>query len=179
MKVEGRAKKGGKGRERRFCFFPVLSLLLHPIFLLSFQPSQQTNAGALATWDIGTPHGRLFIVLEDLQYSPSDSHGNAYWRILFKLSFAACFLFSLICIGSQVNYKLRKLAETIGPDAVRLERLANSVEEFTYRLLDPLKTHLGRSKQFGDYSLDEMLIDAIEFKQKKVGNKLFDIKFHS
>ena len=127
--------------------------------------------------DIGTPHGRLFIVLEDQQYSPSDSCGNAYWRILFKLSFAACFLFSLICIGSQVNYKLRKLAETIGPDAVRLERLANSVEEFTYRLLDPLKNDSGWSKQFGDYSLDKMLIDAIEFKQKKVGNKQFDKNF--
>ena len=60
---------------------------------------------------------------------------------------------------------------------MRLERLANSVEEFTYRLLDPLKKHLGWSKQFGDYSLDEMLIDAIAFKQKKVGNKLFHKNF--
>ena len=28
------------------------------------------------------------------KYSPSDSYGNAYWRVLFKLSFAACSLFS-------------------------------------------------------------------------------------
>ena len=96
------------------------------------------------------------------------------WKRLLA-RFIQAFLCSVFvvffCIGSQVNYKLRQLAETIGPDAVRLERLANSVEEFTYRLLDPLKTDLGWSNQFGDYSLDEMLIDAIEFKQKKVGNK--------
>ena len=79
--------------------------------------------------------------------------------------------FVFFCIGSQVNYKLRQLAETIGPDAGRFKRLANSVEEFTYRLLDPLKTDSDWCKQFGDYSLDEMLNDAIEFKQKKVGNK--------
>ena len=79
--------------------------------------------------------------------------------------------FVFFCIGSQVNYKLRQLVETIGPDAGRFKRLANSVEEFTYRLLDPLKTDSDWCKQFGDYSLDEMLNDAIEFKQKKVGNK--------
>ena len=70
-----------------------------------------------------------------------------------------------------MNYKLRQLAETIGPDAGRFKRLANSVEEFTFRLLDPLKTDSGWCKQFGDYSLDEMLNDAIEFEQKKVGKK--------
>ena len=79
--------------------------------------------------------------------------------------------FVFFCIGSQVNYKLHQLAETIGPDAGRFKRLANSVEEFTYCLLDPLKTDSGWCKQFGDYSLDEILNDAIEFKQKKVGNK--------
>ena len=46
MKVEGRAKKGGKGGERRFCFFPVLSLLLHPIFLLSFQLTTNKRGSA-------------------------------------------------------------------------------------------------------------------------------------
>lgn len=71
-------------------------------------------------------------------------------------------------IDSQVNYKLRQLAETIGPDAVRFKRLANSVEEFTYRLLDPLTTDPDLREQFGDYSLDYVLNDAIEFEQKKV-----------
>ena len=61
-------------------------------------------------------------------------------------------------------------------DAGRFKRLANSVEEFTYCLLDPLKTDSGWCKQFGDYSLDEMLNDAIEFKQRKVGiNSLIKI----
>ena len=96
------------------------------------------------------------------------------WKRLlarFIQAFLCSVFFIFFCIGSQVNYKLRKLAETIGPDAGRLERLANSVEEFTYRLLDPLKTDSEWCKQFGEYSLDEMLIDAIEFKQKKVRNK--------
>ena len=75
-------------------------------------------------------------------------------------------LLFLIC--SQVSYKLHKLADRKGPDALRFKRLANSVEEFTYCLLDPLKTDPGRREQFGDFCLDEVLKDAIEFEQKKV-----------
>ena len=96
------------------------------------------------------------------------------WKRLlarFTQAFLCSVIFVFFCIGSQVNYNLRKLAETIGPDAGRFKRLANSVEEFTYRLLDPLKTNSDWCRQFGDYSLDEMLNDAIEFEQKKVGNK--------
>ena len=86
-------KSGGRERERRFCFFPVLSLLLQPIFALFRTHNKQTRERLLRRILLHQ-HGRLFIVLEDLQYSPSDSHGNAYWRVLFKLSFAACSLFS-------------------------------------------------------------------------------------
>jgi len=49
--------------------------------------------------------------------------------------------------------------------------LANSVEEFTYCLLDPLKSDEGWCEQFGDYSLDNIMDDAIELEQKKVNKK--------
>ena len=56
----------------------------------------------------------------------------------------------------------------MSPDAERFKQLANSVEEFTYCLLDPLKSDAGWCEQFGDHSLDDILGDAIEFEQKKV-----------
>ena len=71
-------------------------------------------------------------------------------------------------IGSQVSYQLHKLADAKGPDAVRFERLANSVEEFTYCLLDGLKIDPVWCKYFGDRCLDDFIDDAIGYEQKKV-----------
>ena len=71
-------------------------------------------------------------------------------------------------ISPQVSYKLHELADAKGPDAVRCERLAKSVEEFTHCLLDPLKTDPDTCKYFGDHCLDGMLDDAIGYDQKKV-----------
>ena len=55
-----------------------------------------------------------------------------------------------------------------GPDAERFQRLANSLEDFTYCLLDPLKINPVWCKEFGKNYLDGLLNDAIELKQKKV-----------
>lgn len=71
-----------------------------------------------------------------------------------------------------MNYELRKRAELKDePDAERFQRLANSLEEFIYCLLDPLKTNSEMCKKFGGKYLDDWLNDAIEFKQKKVALK--------
>ncbi|KAL9954088.1 hypothetical protein ACROYT_G041582 [Oculina patagonica] len=71
---------------------------------------------------------------------------------------------SLQCL---VNFELRRLAKKKGPDIERFNQLANSVEEFTTSLLDPMRSDEGLRKQFGDYLLDEILYDAVEFEQKK------------
>lgn len=71
-----------------------------------------------------------------------------------------------------MNYELRKRAALKDqPDTERFLRLANSLEEFIYRLLDPLKTNSDMCKKFGRKYLDDLLNDAIEFKQKKVALK--------
>ena len=95
MKVEGRAKKVGEARERGD-FVSFLSSLssFNPFFFALFRTHNKQTRERLLRRILLHQHGRLFIVLEDLQYSPSDSHGNAYWRVLFKHSFAACCLFS-------------------------------------------------------------------------------------
>lgn len=77
-------------------------------------------------------------------------------------------LLRFFLLRPQVNFKLRGLAEKTGCDVGMFKQLANSVEEFSYRLLDPLKSDPGWCKQFGDNSLDYILDDAIELEQKKV-----------
>ena len=66
---------------------------------------------------------------------------------------------------------LHQLEEINGADVGRFKRLANSVEEFTYRLLDPLQTNPEWCGEFGDSCLDDILYDVIEFEQKKVALK--------
>ena len=68
----------------------------------------------------------------------------------------------------QVNYKLRKLAEKMGPDRERFETLANLVEEFTNGLLDPLRSEKNWRQIFGDSILDGVVNVAIENGQGKV-----------
>lgn len=143
-------------------------------FFCSLSNSQQTNVETLATQAIGTP-----------TRPPSHCFGRPAIQLprLLLARFSQAFLcsvsFVFFCIGSQVNYKLRQLSETaVRPvDAERFKRLANSVEEFTYRLLDPLKTDSETCEYFGYPSLDKMLNYAIEFEQKKVKNKKFDKNF--
>lgn len=71
----------------------------------------------------------------------------------------------------QVNFELRNLAETKGADIERFNQLANSVEEFTTSILDPMRGDEELRKLFGVELLDEVLDDAIEFEQKKVSLK--------
>ena len=68
----------------------------------------------------------------------------------------------------QVNFKIRNLAKNMGPDKERFNQLANTVEEFTTTLLDPLRSDEDRRKQFGDHILDNVLEVAIANEQKKV-----------
>lgn len=56
----------------------------------------------------------------------------------------------------------------MGPDKERFNQLANSVEEFTASLLDPLRSDKDRCAQFGDHILDRIFDVAIKNKQKKV-----------
>ncbi|KAJ7330695.1 hypothetical protein OS493_021622 [Desmophyllum pertusum] len=70
----------------------------------------------------------------------------------------------------KVNFELRRLAEKKGPDKERFNQLANSIEEFTISLLDPMRRDEGWRKQFGDHLLDGILDDAIEFEQKRYHN---------
>ena len=65
-----------------------------------------------------------------------------------------------------MSFQLRRLADNKGPDEGRFNQLANSVEEFTYCLLDPLKSNQDFREHFGEYYLDFIMEDAIEFSKK-------------
>ena len=75
-----------------------------------------------------------------------------------------------------MNFELRRLAEKKGPDEEDFTKLANSVDEFTSCLLDPLKSNTEDRHAFGN-SLDYLLDAGIELEQKKVRNEIF--KFRS
>ena len=72
----------------------------------------------------------------------------------------------------QVSEKLHNYAEQRGADEAEFTKLANSVEEFTKALLDPLKFDDETRSQFYE-SVDVVLEKAIECKQKKVGRAKF------
>ena len=75
-----------------------------------------------------------------------------------------------------MNFELRRLAGKKGPDEEDFTKLANSVDEFTSCLLDPLKSNTEDRHAFGN-SLDYLLDAGIELEQKKVRNEIF--KFRS
>ena len=62
---------------------------------------------------------------------------------------------------------LRYQARQERPDVEELAKLANSVEEFTTCLIDPLKSDTKEREAFGD-TLDLVIDKAIEYNQKKV-----------
>ena len=66
-----------------------------------------------------------------------------------------------------MNFELHRLAGRKGSDEEDFTKLANSVDEFTSCLLDPLKSRKEARHAFGD-SLDYLLEVGIEMKQKKV-----------
>ena len=67
----------------------------------------------------------------------------------------------------QVNFELRRLAERKGQDEDNFTKLANSVDEFTNCLLEPLKTDKEARYIFGE-TLDCIVEAGIKRKQKKV-----------
>ena len=67
----------------------------------------------------------------------------------------------------QVNFELQRLAERKGQDEDNFTKLANSVDEFTNCLLEPLKTDKEARYIFGE-TLDCIVEAGIKRKQKKV-----------
>ncbi|XP_068683343.1 uncharacterized protein [Montipora foliosa] len=72
-------------------------------------------------------------------------------------------------VAMEVISELRKKANSKGPDYDRFHRLADSVEEFIYHLLDPMRPETKRKdrEQFGEFILDHMMGDAVDCQQKK------------
>ena len=54
-------------------------------------------------------------------------------------------------------------------------KLANSVEDFTTRLLDPMQSDQMQREGFGYFIPDVILDEAIDLKQKKVLSKLYEL----
>ena len=67
---------------------------------------------------------------------------------------------------------LRNKARQERPDVEEMKKLADSVDEFTSTLIDPLKSNKPSREAFGD-SLDSVIDKAIKYKQMKV-NKCED-----
>ena len=80
-----------------------------------------------------------------------------------------------ISLTLQVIFRLRKKGNSKGPDYDRFHRLADSVEEFIYHLLDPMRPETKKKdrEQFGEFILDYIMGDAFDCHQKKV-EKEFD-----
>ena len=72
----------------------------------------------------------------------------------------------------QASYALRQRADEKGADEEEFTKLANSVDEFSYSLLNPLKSDIAFRHAFAD-SLDHVMDTAIEKEQKKVRNQSF------
>ncbi|CAH3032231.1 unnamed protein product, partial [Porites lobata] len=71
-----------------------------------------------------------------------------------------------LLMAMEASFELRRLAGKKGPDEEDFTKLANSVDEFTSCLLDPLKSNTESRHAFGD-SLDYLLDAGIELEQKK------------
>ena len=82
----------------------------------------------------------------------------------------AIFELNGICHHFQTNFQLRRLAEKKGPDEEDLAKLASTLDEFIFRLFDPLKSG-GRIRDvFLKAAVDDVMDAAIEFEQKNVSS---------
>ena len=64
------------------------------------------------------------------------------------------------------------MAKCKGSEGEMFNKLANSVEDFTTRLLDPMQSDQYQREGFGYFILDDILDEAIDLKQKKVSDSL-------
>ena len=78
----------------------------------------------------------------------------------------------------QASSALRRRADQKGPDEEEFTKLANSVDEFSYSLLNPLKLHVELRHAFAD-SLDDVMDKAIDMEHKKVGNQCSLTRFET
>lgn len=67
----------------------------------------------------------------------------------------------------QASFELRCLANKKGPSEDDFTKLANSVDQFTSCLIDPLKSNTEARHTFGD-SLDDVMDSVINWEQKRV-----------
>ncbi|XP_078352011.1 uncharacterized protein LOC144636698 isoform X2 [Oculina patagonica] len=74
---------------------------------------------------------------------------------------------SSLLMAMKVSFRLRGLADQKTADEEKLNQQANSVDAFTYCLLEPLRIEKRLREQFGDYVLDNIIDDAIDLDQKK------------
>jgi len=79
-------------------------------------------------------------------------------------------------VHCQASSELRVRADEKGPDEEEFTKLANSVDEFSYSLLNPLKLDVELRHAFAD-SLADVMDKAIDKKQKKVGNQRSLVRF--
>ena len=68
------------------------------------------------------------------------------------------------------------MADRKGPDEEEITKLANSVDQFTTSLLDPLRSNREARHAFGD-SLEDIMDVAIELEQKTVIEKKNRVQF--
>lgn len=71
-----------------------------------------------------------------------------------------------LVMGMKINFELRRRANQKEPDEKSFHQLADSVENFTFRWLDPLTYDQKMCEEFGN-GLDGILKDAIQLNQKK------------
>ena len=81
-------------------------------------------------------------------------------------------------VHCQASSALRARADEKGPDEEEFTKLANSVDQFSYLLLNPLKFNVKHRREFAD-SLAEVMDAAIDMKQKKVGNQCSLTRFET
>ncbi|KAL9952646.1 hypothetical protein ACROYT_G039927 [Oculina patagonica] len=74
---------------------------------------------------------------------------------------------SSLLMSMKVSFQLRNLADRKTADEEKYNQKANSVEAFTYSLLDPLRNETPLRERFGEYVLDYVIEDAIDLEQKK------------
>ena len=79
-------------------------------------------------------------------------------------------------VHCQASSELRVRADKKGPDEEEFTKLANSVDEFSYSLLNPLKLDVELRHAFADL-LADVMDKAIDMKQKKVGNQRSLVRF--